>query len=1430
MQRHFTDLNDDQISALLEADTLSFLGRSQSFEWPELLRSLRITIISEAGSGKTYECQKQQERMFNEGEAAFFLELSELAHVADVKSLLEPEQRDRFEQWAESSDIVATFFLDAYDELKLTHRKFRTALVTLRAFVGPRLDRIRLIVTSRPVPFERQLLAQLFPIPETSPRARNFVDDILGAEASEVTPSKGERVPPVARNVCLVPLDESGVREFGIAIGLKDIEGFVADLHKRDAMDFARRPQDLIELCQDWQDHRQVRSHRDQVETNVTVKLKPRDDRAEPASLSAVKAREGAGDLALAVLLTKRLTLRHSFGPGEEDSADPALDPAKILTTWTKDERQTLLERPIFSYASYGRVRFHHRSVIEYLAAERLLFLVKAGMTKRALKRLLFVRTAQGIDVIRPSLRPVAAWLALHDGATFAEALRREPETLISLGDPSSFTLAQRSAILATFVRRYRSGTWRGLQVASVQTQRFADPSLGPSAKALWDEGIDNGEMREFLLELTAAAPLPDLADAAVSIFLDAGAPDSERLDALTAILSLQDSRLPGIVKTLSLEPGRWTNRVLQYAVVQLFPDHIGGDDLRAVLAALRPSQSSINAITWNWPNDIKEANLTPAGLVVLRNLLHDLVVEGASWEKNTHRLRSLRGHLIPALAATCLKELQAGVPVQQLVGAAVAAIRLAADRDYSDGRPVKDLRQALAELAVDDRERVFWEDDALMQALHPHEGSWERFYAIWHKGVISIDQEMDRAWIVAAVANCDLDPGKRHLVLEAALRATRPQGPDEAAYLTTLRSATGDSPELQAELERFLAPHDPDPRIEAWAKKSQKDKIKQKQKTAKARQSWEDFRKRILADPEAAFSGKELHNTCWNLWTGMKRGEEFREVGWDRSFIEIHFNRDIKDRLRRAMMGRWRSINPPLEYERPEAERGTFYYSWHFALACIYAEAEDPKWAKSLSAEEAARAARIAAVKLNGLPHWLAALAEDHPDTVEQTLGPDLSAGLGEAKSWSSYLQALRDAEPHLRGLFVPRIMSWLKGYHDRKIDDADQEHAANLLRQALHVLLAHHDPDVDKLLQTLAVRGLHCPMQDSSAITWAQVLLRLDPERGTAELERLFGSTPAPAKAIREKWIAQLFGDRHGSGIPVDLGAVSFSPALLLRLVLLAYAHIRQDEDVSHEGTYSPDTRDNAQTGRNSLLSALLDRVGPDAWQAKLQLANDPLLAHFRDRALALAKESSAAEADSTSFTEGDAVAILARMEVGPKTRQDMFALLSDRLDDLEDMLLMDASPRELWAKADKEYLLRREIARALDQMSNGVYRVDQEAVTADEKETDIRLLSTASEQQGVIELKRAEGFSGRILFETIFNQLAQKYLAPENRRAGILVITLSSDRTFEYPDSSSRIKPEEFLGHLKTEAARVEQQLGFGIQIGVRILDLRPRLTKT
>jgi hypothetical protein len=114
---------------------------------------------------------------------------------------------------------------------------------------------------------------------------------------------------------------------------------------------------------------------------------------------------EDASRLALAAMLTRKLTLRHSAESDSVEASEAALDVSKILSNLNADERATLLERPLFGFASYGRVRFHHRSVVEYLAAGRLETLLLRGISIKTIKRLLFTETAQGTRTVRPSMR-----------------------------------------------------------------------------------------------------------------------------------------------------------------------------------------------------------------------------------------------------------------------------------------------------------------------------------------------------------------------------------------------------------------------------------------------------------------------------------------------------------------------------------------------------------------------------------------------------------------------------------------------------------------------------------------------------------------------------------------------------------------------------------------------------------------------------------------------------------------------------------------------------------------------------------------------------------------------------------------------------------------------------------------------------------------
>ena len=369
IKRSFRDLSDAEVADIEKASGLAAIGWTGSLGWDELLRSYRVLIVSEAGAGKTYECQAQQRKLWKAGEPAFYLDLATLAG-GSVRDMLSKEEEARLDTWLRSQSEIATFFLDSIDELKLTLGKFDQALKRLNKALGGQLGRARVIITTRPVPVDRELITDHLPIPvsgEAQPTAEAFADMVM--DRSGKKPATDAGVKPW-RNVGLMPLSRAQMREFTVLQGVLDPDALLADISQRDAEEFAQRPQDLLELCSDWREHRRIRSHREQVETNVATKLKLKHRARGRADLSQETATEGASRLALAAMLTRKLTLRHSVDSDRVHASEAALDVTRILRDWSAERQRTLLERPLFGFASYGRVRFHHRSVVEFLAAQ----------------------------------------------------------------------------------------------------------------------------------------------------------------------------------------------------------------------------------------------------------------------------------------------------------------------------------------------------------------------------------------------------------------------------------------------------------------------------------------------------------------------------------------------------------------------------------------------------------------------------------------------------------------------------------------------------------------------------------------------------------------------------------------------------------------------------------------------------------------------------------------------------------------------------------------------------------------------------------------------------------------------------------------------------------------------------------------------------
>jgi hypothetical protein len=1431
IKRLFRDLSDIEVADIEKASVLARIGWSGSFGWDELLLSQRLIIVSEAGAGKTHECQVQQARLWKAGEPAFFLELAALAS-GSVRDMLTHDEEARFSAWLRSQSEIATFFLDSYDELKLTLGSFDQALRRLNKALAGQLGRARVIVTTRPVPIDRELFAEHLPIPlsrEAAPTAQAFADMMMDRTRDR----RGDKSEPKAwRNVSLMPLSREQMREFAVLQGVTDPDALLTDIRERDAEEFAERPQDLIELCADWREHHRIRSHREQVETNIAAKLKPRTDPKERVELSHQVAVEGASRLALAGLLARKLTLRHSADADSVRASEAALDVSKILLDWGSEAQSVLLERALFGFASYGRVRFHHRSVLEFLAAKRLDALIARGIAIKSIKRILFVETSQGLRTVRPSMRPVAAWLALSSHTIFDEIVERDPAVILDHGDPQSLSPSQRIRALEAYVDRYGLGGWRGLSTPEIQVHRFASPELSPIVKRLWMSGIENPEVRSLLLRLVATGKLRECADIAYSVAMDASEDVRDRTLAVETLAKLNEDRLESLTVSLETDPARWPDFAARRALVELFPTHLPVQRLSAILMRVKEHPRSIGELGHRLPHEIETTNFPPGYLDALRQTLTDLILDGVKWDRNKFpHVRTKRYDLLPALIAACRRQAKEGVASEAWISSSLLAIRLPKDDYGAEKDTLVFLRRQMEGLPANAREKAFWTEASFLAGLHEPESAWDRIFDLSHHGGIQLN-DRDTEWIRRRLADRQEPLDRREMMLWAEMNLLNRDAKDYHELLERLKHLVSDSSVLLTIIENRLKVQEGSAEFRRMEKERAQNVKQAERRAAKDHASWVMFWREVAQSPDAVFAPGRAENTAWNLWRAVERsGEKSRASGWNRRFIEEQFGRDVADRLRETMMAAWRKDTPTLRSERPGGEKDTFLTRWQFGLASIAAEAEDPHWAKRLTEAEAELACRYAPMELNSFPSWLESLAVEYPQAVDGVLGEELSISLREvtsANAYSMFLQNVSYASAIIAALFVPRIRAWLAEAVQSDSCPNNPQYEQNL-RQAIVILLKSGSEADRCFVEEAAKRRLAGGLTVPFGKVWLPALLNLNPTAGVEALEKGMTDLKLAKLGPGVQLFAEMFG--HGRvGPGFDLRGPRFRPSLLLRLLRLAYGHVRREDDAHHEGSYSPDTRDHAERGRNAILSALFAATGPDGWAAKLEMANDPLFAHIKDRAIALATEKAAEEADGVPLTEAEFAILDKTGEAPPKTREAMFALMRDRLDDIDDLLLQDVSPRELWASITDEHIMRRELARVLRDAARQNYTIDQEAVTADEKETDIRFRSTASAQQGTIELKLGDERTGTDLFNAIHDQLLTKYMAADDCRAGCLLVTIARNREWEHPKTRQRFGFDELVAVLNAEAERLSKELGGTVKLMARGLDLRPRLATT
>jgi hypothetical protein len=467
--------------------------------------------------------------------------------------------------------------------------------------------------------------------------------------------------------------------------------------------------------------------------------------------------------------------------------------------------------------------------------------------------------------------------------------------------------------------------------------------------------------------------------------------------------------------------------------------------------------------------------------------------------------------------------------------------------------------------------------------------------------------------------------------------------------------------------------------------------------------------------------------------------------------------------------------------------------------------------------------AVRYATLELSGFPEWLADLVKAQPQVVREVLSLELRAQVAEAQAQESLplLQNLSYASGELKKLLYGTCKEIFTNWQPALAGSGDKDRSSHYLPQLFGVLVESADEGERSHLAHICRIRLQANRTGPLAITWLKLLLKLDTASAAVELDAALKVT-SPDGAVG--MLAALFGrtDRDGDALGTAEGDAA--AAILGRLLRAAYRTVRPEDDEEHEGAYTPTVRDDAERGRSYLLNALISTPGKCARDELMALARDPLLGDLQERLRYLARERAANDSEFEAFLPADIRALDARLEAPPKSRDALFAMMLDRLGDLQhDIAHHDFSNRRTLRDIAQEVEMQRTLAMWLEGKSRGNYAVTRESEVADSKRTDIVLAAAGSLQKAVIEIKIADKRWRLVQLErALTEQLVALYERHENCRAGCLLLTNNGARKV-WQKSGVRLDWPGLVQHLQRLAQKVETSRNSEVRVTVFGLDL-------
>jgi hypothetical protein len=1421
LNRSFAPLPKDCEFTESEYDLSISFGLMETKKWRDLLQLRRVIILAEAGAGKTEEIRATAEGLRNAGKKAFFFRLEHLG--SSFEASFQIGNNVEFEEWL-SSDESGYFFLDSVDEARLCGPKqFEAAIRNFGVKLGDSKQRGHIFITSRFSEWRAQsdlsLIKEQIPFIELGPTTEEHGEKELKAEeasfSSDFSSSfsgGGERkfVEPSVFSLC--PLDQEQIKTFSQAFGIQDLDAFIKAIQKAEADIFSRRPLDLVELIDYWTQFGKIANRATLIEASISSKLKETDPaRASVLPLTTKDATLGAEMLAAAVTFQRKARILVPEQNPDPAIKDGAVDVQGVLTNWNFEQTRGLLQRPIFDEAVYGTVRFHHRSVCEYLTAKWLHRLLLNGKPRRAIENLFF-KERYGRMVLVPSMRPILAWLILFDDRIQEKTAKIAPEVFIQGGDPSALPTDVRKNMLGKFCMLYSDQKVMDLSFDISEVRRFAHPDMDETINRLLNIYSGHEEIRKLLLRIVWQGELKGCSEKALDFALN------DTNDIYTCVCGIRavgaacsEDQKKMLVDALIADSTLKNEKLVGELISTFVPYMLCSQDVLSLIQRIeKPNRYSDAWIRYS----LKEFCLhkcPETDIIKWVNGLLPILKQPPFIERRFFEVSQEHSWLLPfaILSAERLVRINHQNALDESV---IEIISLAQAARSSFGYHSE--KHALAELVPrwpELNRALFWFDVALTRR-HLDKKQDKCLTSWWEVGAHGHFwrfTEEDFELILEDIGNkASMDD--RLVALSLAFQIYKDNGRGRISRLS-LKKAVYGVPELEKALNLCLNPPPLSDEVRRLRRSDADFERRQKQrekKEADNRREWREWLQSntdVLRDTSIAADGSIWNATDYllhELRNKREGNDKWGESNWEDLISD--FGRDVAEAYRDGCMGYWQNHHPKIRSEGIENPNST-PYAVIVGLSGLEMEARhNPEWPSDLSEDEAKIACRYAVHEMNGFPDWLPKLHSIFPDAIEMSILAEIEWEFSQYDADTNCHYVLDDVVwqgEWLKPKISSRIVSFLKNY-EPKHDDT--------VRKALGIVLASPGLDQAAFIEiaktkTLAIESINrrtlwlaawiCVDARGALETLHAVLCKIDDAKCATEFSMMF--------------IVALLGERREN---VKREYQNYlQTETLLSLIKLMHSHIRIAEDINRAGTgtYSPCLRDKAQDARNHLFQLLLDIPGKPTYLALRDLTQHHPDEKSRQWYLEYAKQRAEADAEAEPWQPGDIVLFAEEAERAPQNHRELYDLVVFRLLDLKaDLEDGDTSFAEILVTVKDERKHRNVIGGWLRNRSLGRYSVPQEEELADAKKPDIRIHGVGFDGPVPIELKIVDNnWSGAKLVERLHNQLCGQYLRDVRSNCGIFTLVYRGEpKRWRHPKTRKNLDFCGLTQLLKEEAEKI------------------------